>query len=148
MLNTKLYKSVHTLAEQLVEAADKADRETFDALYTELKAICIENENTEKDHPVQWETLADFTEEVDDAIAIYEKALGKAEAINEKDYMASIAYSIATLQLELGENKKAIKYLEEAKINANKSEDLELKADIDQLLVSAVLHADSQDNEG
>ncbi|MGB2222575.1 tetratricopeptide repeat protein [Neptunomonas sp.] len=148
MLNTKLYKSVHTLAEQLVEAADKADRETFDALYTELKAICIENENTEKDHPVQWETLADFTEEVDDAIAIYEKALGKAEAINEKDYMASIAYSIATLQLELGENKKAIKYLEEAKTNANKSEDLELKADIDQLLVSAVSHADSQDNEG
>jgi len=138
VLNTKLYKSVHTLAEQLVEAADKADRETFDALYTELKAICIENENTEKDHPVQWETLADFTEEVDDAIAIYEKALGKAEAINEKDYMASIAYSIATLQLELGENKKAIKYLEEAKTNANKSEDLELKADIDQLLVSAV----------
>ncbi len=141
MLNTKLYKSVHTLAEQLVEAADKADRETFDALYTELKAICIENENTEKDHPVQWETLADFTEEVDDAIAIYEKALGKAEAINEKDYMASIAYSIATLQLELGENKKAIKYLEEAKTNANKSEDLELKADIDQLLTSATATA-------
>ncbi|QLE97614.1 tetratricopeptide repeat protein [Neptunomonas phycophila] len=141
MLNTKLYKSVHTLAEQLVEAADKADRETFDALYTELKAICIENENTEKDHPVQWETLADFTEEVDDAIAIYEKALGKAEVINEKDYMASIAYSIATLQLELGENKKAVKYLEEAKINANKSEDLELKADIDQLLTSATATA-------
>jgi tetratricopeptide (TPR) repeat protein len=141
VLNTKLYKSVHTLAEQLVEAADKADRETFDALYTELKAICIENENTEKDHPVQWETLADFTEEVDDAIAIYEKALGKAEAINEKDYMASIAYSIATLQLELGENKKAIKYLEEAKTNANKSEDLELKADIDQLLTSATATA-------
>ncbi|MDN2661597.1 tetratricopeptide repeat protein [Neptunomonas sp. CHC150] len=141
MLNTKLYKSVHTLAEQLVEAADKADRETFDALYTELKAICIENENTEKDHPVQWETLADFTEEVDDAIAIYEKALGKAEAINDKDYMASIAYSIATLQLELGENKKAVKYLEEAKINANKSEDLELKADIDQLLTSATATA-------
>lgn len=141
MLNTKVYKSVHTLAEQLVEAADKADRETFDALYTELKAICIENENTEKDHPVQWETLADFTEEVDDAIAIYEKALGKAEAINEKDYMASIAYSIATLQLELGENKKAVKYLEEAKINANKSEDLELKADIDQLLTSATATA-------
>ena len=141
MLNTKVYKSVHTLAEQLVEAADKADRETFDALYTELKAICIENENTEKDHPVQWETLADFTEEVDDAIAIYEKALGKAEAINEKDYIASIAYSIATLQLELGENKKAVKYLEEAKINANKSEDLELKADIDQLLTSATATA-------
>ena len=141
MLKTQLYKSVHTVAEQLVEAADKAERETFDALYTELKAICIENENTEKDHPVQWETLADFTEEVDDAIAIYEKALGKAEAINEKDYMASIAYSIATLQLELGDNKKAIKYLEEAKINANKSEDLELKADIDQLLTSATATA-------
>ena len=26
------------------------------------KAICIENENTAKDHPVQWETLADFTD--------------------------------------------------------------------------------------
>lgn len=138
MLNTRLYKSVHTLAEKLVEAADKEDRETFDALYAELKAICIENEGTEKDHPVQWETLADFTEEVEDAVDVYEKALAKAVDINEKDYMASIAYSIATLLIELGQTDEAIKRLQDAKINANKSEDTELKADIEALLVTLV----------
>jgi len=138
MLNTRLYKSVHTLAEKLVEAADKEDRETFDALYAELKAICIENEGTEKDHPVQWETLADFTEEVEDAVDVYEKALAKAVDINEKDYMASIAYSIATLLIELGQTDEAIKRLQDAKINANKSEDTELKADIEALLATLV----------
>ena len=75
MINTKIYKAVYELAEKLMRAADKEDREAFDSLYAELKAICIENENTDKDHPEQWETLADFTEELDDALVGYEKAL-------------------------------------------------------------------------
>ena len=53
MMNTKIYKSVHDLAEELMKAASKEDQVTFDALYAELEGICIENESTEKDHPVQ-----------------------------------------------------------------------------------------------
>lgn len=134
MLNTKIYKSVHDLAGELMKAASKEDREKFDSLYAELKAICVENEDTDKDHPVQWETLADFTEELDDAVAGYAKALEKAVAINSKDYMSSVAFSMATLQIELGQTDAAIKNLQNAKISANKIEDKELKAEIDELL--------------
>jgi len=136
MLNTKLYKSVHTLAGKLMKAADKDDRVAFDSLYAELTAICIDNENSEKDHPVQWETLADFTEDLDAAVSGYEKAMAKAVAINSKDYMSSIAYSMATLQIELGQPDAAIKSLQEAKINANKIEDKVLKSEIHDLLES------------
>lgn len=134
MMNTKIYKSVHSLAEKLMKAAHKEDREAFDLLYTELKAICIDNENTEKDHPVQWETLADFTEELEDALAIYEKALEKSTAINSKDHMSSVAFSMATLQIELGKTDAAMKNLQDAKISANKIEDKEFKIEIDELI--------------
>jgi hypothetical protein len=134
MMNTKIYKSVHSLAEKLMEAADKDDREVFDSLYAELKAICVDNENTDKDHPVQWETLADFTEELEDAVVGYAKALEKSIAINSKDHMSSVAFSMATLQIQLGQTDAAIKNLQDAKISANKIEDKELKIEIDELL--------------
>tara|TARA_B110000908_G_C10001851_1_gene334486 strand:- start:185 stop:604 length:420 start_codon:yes stop_codon:yes gene_type:complete len=133
-MNTKIYKAVHSLAEALMTAARKDDRLTFDTLYSELMSICIDNENTEKDHPVQWETLADFTEELDDAVAGYAKALEKSIAINSKDHMSSVAFSMATLQIELGQTDAAIKNLQDAKISANKIEDKNLKTEIDELL--------------
>ena len=134
MINTKIYKAVYELAEKMMRAAAKDDRETFDALYAELNAICIDNENTDKDHPEQWETLADFTEEMDDALIGYEKAMEKASAINSKDHLSSIGYSMAKLQAEMGQTNAAIENLQRARVSAKKIEDNELKAEIDQLL--------------
>ncbi|MGM8900669.1 tetratricopeptide repeat protein, partial [Psychrobacter sp. 1Y4] len=74
MINTKIYKAIYTLAEELLEADRRGDQAKFDALYAELKAICTDNENTDKDHPEQWETLADLTEDLDEALVIYDKA--------------------------------------------------------------------------
>ena len=143
MMNTKVYKAVHDLAEQLMKAANKEDRVTFDKLYQQLQAICIENEDTDKDHPVQWETLADFTEELEDAMALYVKALAKATAINSKDFMSSVAFAIANLQIEFGQKAEAIKNLQDAKISANKIEDKDFKLEIDQLLESLLADQDS-----
>ncbi len=134
MINTKIYKTVYRLAEKLMDAADEKDREQFDSLYADLKSVCIDNENTDKDHPEQWETLADFTEELEDAVAGYAKALEKASAINSKDHLSSIAFSMATLQVELGQTAAAINNLQDAKISANKIEDRGLKVEIDELL--------------
>ena len=134
MINTKLYKAVYSLSEKLMAAAKKDNIEVFGALYAELNAICLDNENTEKDHPEQWETLADFTEDLKDAVAGYEKALQKAMVINSKDHMSSIAFSMATLQLELGETEAAVKNLQDAKVSANKPADKDLKKEIDDLL--------------
>ena len=119
-----------------MEADKKGNKEAFDSLYAELKAVCTDNENTDKDHPEQWETLADFTEDLEHALVGYEKALEKAIAINAKDHMSSIAFSMATLQIELGKTDAAIKNLQDAKISANKIDDNEFKMEIDKLLAS------------
>lgn len=134
MINTKIYKAIYILAEELLEADRIGDQAAFDRLYGDLQAICTDNENSDKDHPEQWETLADFTEDLDQALVIYEKALAKAVAINSKDHLASIAFSMAVLQIELAQTDAAIKSLENAKISANKIEDKEFKVEIDELL--------------
>lgn len=134
MINTKIYKAIYTLAEELLEADRIGNQAAFEGFYAELKAICNDNENTDKDHPEQWETLADFTEDLDEALVIYDKALAKATAINSKDHMSSIAFSMAVLQIEMGEKEAAIQNLQNAKITANKIEDKEFKVEIDELL--------------
>ena len=134
MINTKIYKAIYTLAEELLEADRIGNQAAFDGFYAELEAICNDNENTDKDHPEQWETLADFTEDLDEALVIYDKALAKATAINSKDHMSSIAFSMAVLQIEMGEKEAAIQNLQNAKITANKIEDKEFKVEIDELL--------------
>ena len=134
MINTKIYRAIYNLAEELLEADSKEDQARFDELYAELKAICEDNEGTDKDHSEQWETLADFTADLDQALVIYDKALAKATAINSKDHLSSIAFSMAELQLEMGEKEAAIGSLKNAKVTANKIEDKEFKQEIDALL--------------
>ena len=134
-MNTKIYKHVHSLAKDLMQAVHRKNQVSFDQHYAELKQVCEDNEDSDKDHPVQWETLADFTDDFDLAISIYEKALLKAEAINSKDFLSSVAFAIASLQVELGDKASAIEHLKNAKINSNKIADKDLKAEIEDLLV-------------
>jgi tetratricopeptide (TPR) repeat protein len=133
-MNTKIYKHVHSLAKDLMQAVHRKNQIRFDECYAELQKVCDDNDNTDKDHPVQWETLADFTDDLALAITIYEKALQKAEAINSKDFLSSVAFAIASLQVELGDKSSAIEHLKNAKINSNKIADKDLKAEIEALL--------------
>ena len=133
-MNTKIYKRVLFLTDNLMAAAQEENQTKFDGFYVELKELCEEHENTDKDHPVQWETLADFTDDLALAVTIYEKALVKAEEINSKDFRSSIGFSIAALKVELGDETGAIEHLEKAKISCNKIVDKELKAEIHDLL--------------
>ena len=133
-MNTKIYKQVLLLTDHLMAAAQANNQTKFDAYYVELKALCEFYQTTDKDHPVQWETLADFTDDLALAVTIYEHALVKAEAINSKDFCSSIGFSIAALHVELGDKTAAIEQLEKAKISCNKIVDKELKAEIHDLL--------------
>jgi len=133
-MNTKIYKSVLSLTDNLLTAAQEKNQTKFDGYYAELKQLCETHENTDKDHPVQWETLADFTDDLALAVSVYQHALVKAEAINSKDFRSSIAFSIAALKVELGDKTGAIEHLEKAKISCNKIVDKELKAEIHDLL--------------
>lgn len=133
-MNTKIYKRVLSLTDSLMAAAEQDNQTLFDGFYLELKQLCEENDQSDKDHPVQWETLADFTEDLTQAVSLYEVALAKAEAINSKDFCSSIGFSIASLKVELDDKAGAIKHLEKAKLAANKIVDKELKAEIHDLL--------------
>ena len=133
-MNTKIYKRVLALTDNLITAAQEQNQTKFDGYYLTLKQLCEEHENTDKDHPVQWETLADFTDDLPLAITIYEQALVKAEMINSKDFRSSIGFSTAALKVELGDKEGAIEHLEKAKISCNKIIDKELKAEIHDLL--------------
>ncbi|MBL4798703.1 MAG: tetratricopeptide repeat protein [Oleispira sp.] len=133
-MNTTIYKQVNTLAESLMEAVEQEDQANFDKDYAQLLQICEEHEGTDKDHPAQWEALADFTGELDLAIAIYDKALIKAEAIDSIDFCSSIGFSIGAMKLELDDKKGAIESLEKAKVACEDIEDKELKAEIHNLL--------------
>jgi len=132
-LNTKLYTRVHELAEQLMASAQKQDDEAFDALYSELKAICTDNEALETNHPVQWEALADFTPDYQEALTLYKKALQLALDGKERDIESSIYFSMASLHGELGEKEQALEYLAEAERSAKRSADKELISDIKDL---------------
>jgi tetratricopeptide (TPR) repeat protein len=134
VMNTKIYKQVHTLAKDLLRASEYEDQEGFDKGYAELKQVCETHEDSSKDHPVQWETLADFTEDYELAISLYEKALVKAEAISSIDFCSSIGYSLATMKLELGDKAGAIASLEKARLACLEIEDKNLKAEIHDLL--------------
>ncbi len=133
-MNTKIYKQVLVHTDNLLAAVQQKNQKRFDVFYQALKQLCETHENTDKDHPVQWETLADFTDDLDLALTIYQHALLKAQAINDKDFCSSIGYAIASLKVELGDNPGAIEYLEKAKISCNKIIDKELKAEIHDLL--------------
>jgi len=134
MLSTKIYKNVHGLAEQLLRAAQEEDVATFDTLYEALKTLCLEHESSEKNHPVQWETLADFTEDTDEALVIYKKALGFAEDESAHDYVASINYSMAMMLKECGENAQALVAAQQAHEVIGNIGDTHLKQDIDDLI--------------
>jgi hypothetical protein len=138
-MNTKLYKQVYTLAGELLKAAETGENAQFGLLYEQLRAICYDNEADErKNHPVQWETLADFTEDSSEALAIYGKALGYAQTINADEYLASISYAMALLLTEVTaldeHNEKALAIAQQASQYALKIRDSELQKEIADLL--------------
>lgn len=133
-MNTKLYKKVHSLATEMLLAADEEDDERFISYYQELKTLCGEYEDKAENHPVQWETLADFTEDVTEAMTIYQKALTYAQSINANDYIASISYAMALLFKEQNETEQAVNSALQAENHAAKTEDQQLQREIKQLL--------------
>ncbi len=134
MKNT-MYEKVSNLAHDLIAMADADNVEGFDQLYKELQLICTQNASGANDHPVQWETLADFTQDIDEAIALYKKALAVAEQLNEHQYSASIHYALADRYSDMDDKKAAIDHANKAKVLAAKLDDVVLKNEIDSLLL-------------
>lgn len=129
-----IYKKVAELAEQLMERAEADDQQGFDQLYDQLYSLCVEEEGSKREHPVLWETLADFTDENLAAIGFYQKAFLLADKLKDNEFKASIQFSLAQRLLEEGRDAEAVDALLKAEKFASFTDDDELQQDIASLL--------------
>ena len=140
-MNTNLYKQVHRLAIELLKAADENNEKSFNDNYTQLQQLCEDNVGDDhKNHPVQWETLADFTEDLDEALVIYQQALDYAVLREAVDYQASICFSMAQLLNEAERFDTAFEKAQSAKVLCEKVDDGELLREViafNKLLINA-----------
>lgn len=133
-MNSKLFKQVELLAENMMEAANKDDETSFYGFYDQLKALCNEYAGKKAEHPVLWETLADFTEDSEEAIQCYKQAYKKADELKENEYKASIQFSLAQRYMELQQSVDAHESLLKAEKFASYTEDEELKMDVSAMI--------------
>lgn len=126
------YDKVLDLALEIVNAEDQSSEWRA---YNQLNAICHTHENTDLDHPFQWETLGDYTRDPEKALLIYVKALNLAKLNSFTDYVASINLAISEQYKELSNFDKAWEYANLAQESAVKLSDLSLKQEISELLI-------------
>lgn len=129
-MQERLYKQIHGYAVQLMAAADDGDEALFGRLFEQLNELCHKHQDSENDHPAQWEALADFTEEAELALARYQHALEVATRLETRDYISSINYNWAVLLREMGREDEATERCQLAAVSAKGSSDKQLNADI------------------
>lgn len=127
------YDEVHDLALRLVNSQDET--KSYWQLYEKLRMVCENHADSVKDHPFQWETLADFTLDDVAALEIYAKALGIAEILGLKQYSASIQFAMAERYLQLGELENAFNFARCANEIAKNTNDLELRKEVSVFLL-------------
>lgn len=132
-MNAQQFSEIETLAQKMLTAAENDDEGSFYALYDELESRCQQVKGSSKDHPVLWETLGDFSEEFDQAIAAYEQAFKLASELKDNEYKGSIQYALAQRYLEEGQQQLAEDALAKAEKFAGFTEDTELQEEITQL---------------
>ena len=134
-MNTKIHKKLNELSINLMKAADRQDAEKFYPLYDELKALCFDNESDPvKNHPEQWETLADFTDELDQAIEYYQVAIKYALVVKMPEFVASINYSMAVMYRDHDQLALALECANTANANMKRVHDQLLQDEINQLI--------------
>jgi hypothetical protein len=98
--------------------------------------LCETNENTDNNHPIQWEALADFTTNTEQAIAIYKNALSYAEQLDLGEYTASICLALAERYIESSNPEQALLQANRANNLAKDSNNAELRKEISGFLQS------------
>ena len=133
-MSETLSELVLKVAEQLLAAANRADAEAFGEGYQLLKQLCEESESEKANHPLQWEALADFTEDYSQARVYYEKAYQLALSLHQPEHLTSVSLALALLSEDEGDIEQAYGLAQRASEHAKLSTDQDLKDEI-QVLV-------------
>jgi len=125
-MKAPLYDDILTICQAMAKASAADDEKASLLAHQELQKLCQTNQGTPKDHPLQWEALADFTHDGDQALDIYQLALNCAQRLNLIDSKASIFLAMAQRYHEFEEDDKAREFI-------NKANDLMMEIESDEL---------------
>jgi hypothetical protein len=95
-----------------------------------LQKLCATNQDSPNDHPLQWEALADFTEDGDQAIDIYQVGLHIAKKLKLEHYSASIYLAMAMRYQEFNEADKTLEFAQKAHSLVDSIDNNEFKTEI------------------
>ncbi|MCU4676124.1 hypothetical protein N7931_10835 [Catenovulum sp. 2E275] len=141
MVDQSIYNSVLDLACELVNSSSAELTQNYWHAYQKLNELCELHKGTSKDHPLQWEALADYTRNIEQALNIYLIAIEVATNLNLSEYVASSQFAVAERFLEAGNKSEAITWASRADENARTCSNLELRKEISEfLLESAETH--------
>ena len=121
----------------IVNASVSNDTKSEWSSYQKLRELCEANEKTENNHPIQWEALADFTNNNEQAVLIYRKALQCAESLALNEYSASINLAMAERSQESGQSAAAFELAQKANELARSTNNLQLRQEISKFLLHA-----------
>ena len=133
-MKAPLYADILAICQEIANASNTDNDELRLASCKKLQQLCATNQGSPKDHPLQWEALADFTEDGDQAMDIYEVALATAEKLALPVFTASAYLAMALRQVEFEEKAQALIFANKANDVAQSIESEELKTEITELL--------------
>lgn len=133
-MKAPLYNEILDICQNIASASEKGDDDARNNACGDLQKLCASNQNSPKDHPLQWEALADFTDDGDQAMDIYQIALAIAEKLKLDTFIASVYLAMAQRQQEFEDNAKALEYATMADTAAKNITSAELKQEIQETL--------------
>ncbi|GAA6173523.1 hypothetical protein NBRC116592_31930 [Colwellia sp. KU-HH00111] len=135
-MKAPLYNEILDICQQIANASAKDNDEARAQACKDLQKLCATHQGTPKDHPLQWEALADFTEDGDLAMDIYEIGLSTAQHLKLEVFTASIYLAMAQRQQEFEQTEKAKTYAQQAETASEQIDDDELKQEIKAFLAT------------
>jgi hypothetical protein len=133
-MKAPLYDDILGICQEIANASNTDNDELRLASCKKLQVLCATNQDSPKDHPLQWEALADFTEDGEQAMDIYEVALATAEKLALPIFTASAYLAMAQRQVEFEEKEQALVFATKANEVAQTIDNEELKTEVTDFL--------------
>lgn len=133
-MKAPLFDDIISFSQNIADASASNNDDARELNYKALIKLCANNENTPKDHPLQWEALADFTLDSEQSIDIYQKGLDCAQRLALVNSSASIYLSMAMRYQEMEEIDKSKEYAQKSLELIEQLTNDDLKADIEEFV--------------
>lgn len=129
-MKAPLFDDILNISQQIADASGNENEAAREEAYKALIKLCAANDNSPKDHPLQWEALADFTLDADQAIDIYEKGILCADKLSLIDSKASMLLAMAIRFDEMEESEKSTETAAQLAETVESINNAELKAEV------------------